>query len=135
MTYSLSQASYEKLKGVHPELVKVVERAIKLTSCDFRVTCGMRTKTEQEILYKSGASKTMNSNHLLQWDGYAHAVDVVALLPGGKVSWDFPLYVTISDAFTAAAAELGVEIEWGGSWPRFRDGPHFQLSKKYRQKP
>ncbi|NCA91147.1 MAG: M15 family peptidase, partial [Gammaproteobacteria bacterium] len=24
---------------------------------------------------------------------------------------------------------LGVRIEWGGDWPRFPDGPHFELSR------
>jgi peptidoglycan L-alanyl-D-glutamate endopeptidase CwlK len=27
-----------------------------------------------------------------------------------------------------AAMDLGVQIEWGGDWTSFKDGPHFQLS-------
>ncbi len=30
-------------------------------------------------------------------------------------------------AFQDAARIEKVPVEWGGSWPRFRDGPHFQL--------
>lgn len=131
MTYALSKASYEKLAGVHPDLVSVVERAITLTSVDFRVTCGVRSKREQQALVAAGASRTMNSNHLVQADGYSHAVDVVALV-NGNVSWTFDLYREIAAAFKTAADDLGVEIEWGGDWVKFRDGPHFQLSKKYR---
>jgi peptidoglycan L-alanyl-D-glutamate endopeptidase CwlK len=26
-----------------------------------------------------------------------------------------------------AAEELGIEVEWGGDWKRFPDGPHWQL--------
>ncbi|WP_205671764.1 M15 family metallopeptidase [Acinetobacter bereziniae] len=26
-----------------------------------------------------------------------------------------------------AAKELGIEIEWGGDWKKFKDGPHWQL--------
>jgi peptidoglycan L-alanyl-D-glutamate endopeptidase CwlK len=28
----------------------------------------------------------------------------------------------------AAAEAEGVDLEWGGDWKSFRDGPHFQLS-------
>jgi peptidoglycan L-alanyl-D-glutamate endopeptidase CwlK len=31
-----------------------------------------------------------------------------------------------------AAEEKGVDIDWGGHWKSFPDGPHYQLSwKKY----
>lgn len=73
---------------------------------------------------KAGASKTMNSRHLT-----GHAVDVVALIDGA-VRWDWPLYDLIAKAFKAAAKAEGVPLEWGGDWPRFRDGPHFQLPWK-----
>jgi len=28
-----------------------------------------------------------------------------------------------------AAADLGVQIIWGGDWLTFRDGPHFELPR------
>jgi peptidoglycan L-alanyl-D-glutamate endopeptidase CwlK len=30
----------------------------------------------------------------------------------------------------AAASELKVDIEWGGDWVTFKDGPHYQLSRR-----
>ena len=124
MTFVLGRASLAKLAGVHPDLVRVVKRAIALTPVDFRVTEGLRSIERQRELVKAGASKTMNSRHLT-----GHAVDVVALV-GGAVRWDWPLYDRIAKAFKAAAKAEGVPLEWGGDWPKFRDGPHFQLPWK-----
>lgn len=123
MTFVLGRASLARLAGVHPDLVRVVKRAIALTPVDFRVTEGLRSIERQRELVKAGASKTMNSRHLT-----GHAVDVVALLDG-KVRWDWPLYDRIAKAFKAAAKAEGVPLEWGGDW-KFRDGPHFQLPWK-----
>ena len=78
MAFKLSTRSKNKLKGVHPNMVAVVERAIELTKVDFGVTYGVRSLAEQEKLVASGRSQTMKSKHLKQKDGYSHAVDVVA---------------------------------------------------------
>ena len=125
--FSLSARSRRSLEGVHPDLVRVVERAILITPADFVVTEGLRSKERQAELHAKGLSKTMDSRHLT-----GHAVDI-AVLVGGQVSWDFPRYRVVADAFKAAAAQLGVPIVWGGDWVRFRDGPHFELSRaKYK---
>jgi hypothetical protein len=29
----------------------------------------------------------------------------------------------------AAAEELGVALDWGGDWKKFKDGPHFELDR------
>lgn len=124
MTYKLSQKSLDRLKGVHPDLVKVVKKAIEYTPVDFRITEGLRTKERQMYLVKKGASKTMRSRHIT-----GHAIDFVAL-PNGEVSWDFNYYKQIAAAFQKAAAELDVPIVWGGSWVSFRDGPHIELNRR-----
>lgn len=122
--FYLSQRSKNNLEGVHPDLVKVVKRAIKLTSVDFVVTEGLRTMARQRQLKDAGASRTLNSRHIT-----GHAVDVAALV-GRQVRWDWPLYHRIADAFKQAAAELGVPIVWGGDWRTFKDGPHFELDRR-----
>lgn len=124
MTYRLSVRSRDRMKGVHPDLVKVVERAIQLTSIDFMITEGLRTPARQAELVKAGASRTSNSRHIT-----GHAVDVAALV-GGQVRWDWPLYGRIAEAFRQAARELRVPLTWGGDWPKLRDGPHFELDRK-----
>lgn len=121
MPFVLGSKSLAKLNGVHPDLVKVVKAAIKLSEVDFTVLEGLRTLTRQKQLLAAGATKTLNSRHLT-----GHAVDLGALI-GGTVRWDWPLYFKIADAMKAAAADLGIPLEWGGDWRTFKDGPHFQL--------
>lgn len=121
MTFVLSKASYSKLKGVHPDLVRVVERAIQISAVDFRVIEGIRTLAKQKELVAVGASQTLKSRHLT-----GHAVDLAALV-NGKVRWDWPLYDKIAAAMKQASKELNIPIEWGGDWRTFKDGPHFQI--------
>lgn len=124
MTFSLSQKSKDRLGGVHPDLVKVVNRAIEITTCDFAILEGVRSLARQEQLVKAGASQTMKSRHLT-----GHAVDLGAYV-NGSVRWDWPLYNQLADAMKKAAAEMRVPIEWGGDWTTLKDGPHFQLPWK-----
>ena len=121
--FKLGATSLARLKGVHPDLVKVVKRAIELTKQDFTVLEGLRTKERQKQLVAKGASKTMNSYHIT-----GHAVDVAPIV-NGQVSWDWKYYYPVRDAMKAAAKELGVKIEWGGDWKSFKDGPHFQIPR------
>jgi len=123
MGFELGAASRGRLAHVHADLQRVVELAIALSAVDFRVLEGIRTKARQKALVASGASRTMNSRHLT-----GHAVDLGALVKG-RISWAWPLYPKIADAMKQAAAELSVPIIWGGDWPRFRDGPHFELPR------
>lgn len=125
---TLSTRSEKNLKGIHPDLVKVVRRAHELmgTDLDFIVIEGLRTQQRQAELVASGASRTMNSRHLT-----GHAIDLAASVKG-SIRWDWPLYHRIASAMKAAAQELGVAITWGGDWKTFKDGPHFELDwKKY----
>lgn len=124
MTFSLSQKSKDRLSGVHPDLIKVVNRAIEITTCDFAVIEGVRSLARQEQLVKAGASQTMKSRHLT-----GHAVDLGAYI-NGSVRWDWPLYNQLADAMKKAAIESNVPIEWGGDWTTLKDGPHFQLPWK-----
>lgn len=123
MAFRLSSRSRSRLAGVHPDMVRVVERAITLTPVDFMVTEGLRTIERQRKMVAAGASRTMNSRHIA-----GHAVDVAAIVDG-KVRWDWPLYPRIAKAFREAARIEGVKIVWGGDWPRLRDGPHFELDR------
>ncbi len=154
MSFVLSTRSRAELKGVHPDLIAVVERAIVLTAQDFTVHDGVRTLEQQKALVRSGASKTLNSRHLVKPDGYGHAVDLVPWI-GGKPRWEWkPIYL-IALAVRRAAVEQGVGLTWGGVWdrrltdlpetaagieaavkeycarhpgPDFIDGPHYELA-------
>ena len=110
MAFKLSKRSMSRLEGLEPELIGIVTRAIELTDVDFGVTCGMRSKSEQEKLVASGASQTMKSKHL-----EGRAVDVVAYI-GPRITWELNVYDNIADAFKKAADELDVPLRWGAAW-------------------
>jgi peptidoglycan L-alanyl-D-glutamate endopeptidase CwlK len=120
VVFKFSTRSLKNLQGVHPDLVRVISRALELTPVDFVVVEGLRTVARQKQLFAAGASKTMNSRHLT-----GHAVDLAPIV-AGQIRWDWPLYHKLAPSVQQAAAELGVPIEWGGDW-RFKDGPHWQL--------
>jgi peptidoglycan L-alanyl-D-glutamate endopeptidase CwlK len=121
--FKFSARSKRALVGVHPDLVRVAERAIEITDVDFVVTEGVRTRVRQQQLYTAGATTTLNSRHLT-----GHAIDVAAWVR--EIRWDGPLYRRIADAMKAASKELGVPIVWGGDWKTFKDGPHFELDRR-----
>jgi peptidoglycan LD-endopeptidase CwlK len=147
MTYQLGKRSKDRLLGVDPRMVAVVEKAITISEQDFSVICGLRTVQEQEALVAKGASQTMKSKHL---EGLA--VDLMAWIDGGR--WELNLYDEIADAIRKAAIELGVNVRWGAAWHKtlnewdgtaedlmneyidlrrsqgrrpFIDGPHFEI--------
>src|SRR5690349_12688391 len=108
----LDQRAERNLKGVHPDLVKVVRRAAEITAVNFTITEGQRDAKRQKKLVAKG--------------GLACAVDVGALIDG-KLRWDWPLYERLAVAFKQAAHDVGIPVEWGGDWRSFKDGCHFQL--------
>jgi len=142
MSFVFSQRSLDKLEGVHEDLVKIAHRAIELSSQDFSITCGLRTRAEQARLVDIGKSQTMDSRHLT-----GHAIDVVPY----PVSWDWEKFFPIADAFIKASHQLDTPLRWGGNWRvhdlrkwhgtarllnqkysgSFPDGPHMEIPRGY----
>ncbi|MGP2469112.1 M15 family metallopeptidase [Yersinia sp. 2540 StPb PI] len=131
--FRFSQRSEGNLKGVNADLVRVVRRALELSTVDFGVIEGVRTVARQEQLYAQGRTVdgkivtwTMKSKHI---DG--NAVD---LLP--VTGWDnLSSFKAVSKAMFQAASELGVKITWGADWngngiqeKGETDSPHFEIS-------
>ena len=120
--FVLGVGSQARLKGVHADLVRVVQRAIQISEIDFAVIEGVRTRARQRELFATGASHTMASRHLT-----GHAVDL-APYEGRQVHWDWPRFRKLAPAVFQAAKDCNVPIEWGGNWPgNDSDGPHWQL--------
>ncbi len=124
MPFKLSKRSLKALEGVHPDLVAVVKRAIKITPVDFVVIEGLRTEETQREYVRRGVSKTMNSRHLT-----GHAVDLAVWL--GTVRWELALYKELAPAIKQAARDVDVTVQWGydlWGW----DAPHWQLPRVKR---
>ena len=110
MSFRFSARSLAALASVHPDLVRVMHRALELSPLDFVVTEGLRTPDRQKLLYAQGASKTLNSRHLPHpSDGLSRAVDLAPWL-GGQIRWDWPLFHQLAAAVKQATQELGVAI-------------------------
>ncbi len=153
--YKLGRRSLKELEGVHPDMVRVVKRAIEITEQDFAVHDGLRSIAQQRKLVAAKKSRTMNSKHLRQKDKHGHATDLVPYIDG-KLKWEWGAIYHITRAVRQAAKELDVQIRWGGCWqvitstslsPQelvkqyrakrirqgrkpFADGPHFEIKVK-----
>lgn len=135
MAFHLGRRSNQELIGVHPSLVTVTRRAIELTVQDFTVFDGLRSEEEQHLLVARGASKTLNSKHLQQPDGWGHAVDLVPWI-NGRARWELEPCLRIAEAVKAAAEEAEVPVRWGGAWARL-DGSELSpesLNREYVQR-
>lgn len=132
MTFKWSKRSLDNFKNVHPDLVAVANLALTLSEIDITITDGARTLVEQKHNVAIGASQTLKSNHIIQADGYAYAIDFVPYYNGSaqpKAPWT--VYEKIANAFKAAARQLKIEIVWGGDWHGFVDGCHIELNRKF----
>jgi len=113
------------MTGIHPDLRRVLDRALQDSPLDFVVIEGLRTLARQKQLVASKASQRLDSRHIT-----GHAVDLLPIGPNGKAAFDWPLYDQLGPAVKKAAADLGIELDWGGDWESFKDGPHFELDRK-----
>lgn len=133
MSWFLDKTSREKLQGVHPDLVRAVEKAALICDQPFAVFEGVRSVARERSLIAKGFSKLKNPfrcRHVPTTDAkyglVSHAVDLVPLI-GGKPQWLWPHIYPVARAMKAAAAQEHVVIEWGGDWKTIKDGPHYQL--------
>lgn len=147
--YGLSDASIEKMKGVHPKLIELMKKAISDSPYDFKIVQGLRTAEYQNILYQQGRTKpgkivtkldgyNRKSNHQAKADGYGHAVDI-AVCGHYDQNGDYVKYMTDAEMFDnkklveiskhvkVVAKEMGLDIVWGGDWKTLYDTPHYEL--------
>ena len=136
-----SQRSIDALKGVHPDMVKLMTESIKESPFDFTITEGVRTIERQQQLYAQGRTakgiKVTNvdglkkkSNHQPKEDGFGYAVDLYPFYNGSVQVQDkdvIPRLKTIAIHIKAVAKCLGISITWGGDFKSLHDPPHFQL--------
>ncbi len=126
------KASKRHLEGVHPDLIKVVMLAYKISEVDFSVVDGLRDLFTQRKYVKTGVSQTMDSKHLAQDDGFSHAVDLYPWV-NNKTDHEERYQFMVCKAMHEAANRLGVHITIGCFWVSFEDKgqfgdrPHFEL--------
>lgn len=140
MTIILGERSRSKLVGVHPDMIRVVDRAALLAAPeeDFTVLEGVRTREGMMINYGKGRTAAqlaakgipaiyaqpsvgkvtwLNnpflSNHRVQADGFGWAVD----LAPWPIDWnDSARFLRLAKLMLRAAAIEKVHIRWGKDW-------------------
>lgn len=138
--FAFSKRSLGNLEGIHPDLVKVMMEAIKTSPVDFTITDGVRTTPQQQALYAQGRTKPglivtncdgvkSKSSHQPKADGWGYAVDLYPYYNGQVQLNDMVRLRAIAEHILATAKKMKIKIDWGGSWTRFRDYPHFELIK------
>ena len=130
--YKFGKKSLEKLQTCHPDIQKICNELIKMM--DVTVLEGVRSQERQAVLVAQGKSKTMNSKHLKQADGFSHAVDLAPY----PIDWeDGKRFMYMQGMLRGIAQQMGIEISSGVDWDSdgqvkdhsFSDGPHFELKK------
>jgi peptidoglycan L-alanyl-D-glutamate endopeptidase CwlK len=139
------QASEARLKGLHPDLVKALRKAIEISPIDFTIVEGLRSDEQCYINFGKGRTSAqctaagcpatyalpsaakvtwlrepLSSNHRMKSDGFGHAVDIypypVSLVFKGKPKDYEPLFDKLAKAMFQAAKNVGVSIRWGADW-------------------
>lgn len=146
MAHVFSARSLANLKKVHPDLVRLHEAV--LPAFDHAVTDGARSLDEQKKNVEKGVSKTLESKHLLQPDGYAHATDATPYpndwtavqkgfdaLRAADPTLAVARFYYFQGVVRGIASQIGVRIRQGVDWDNdtlvgdqsFHDLPHIEL--------
>ena len=117
----LGKESLRNLRTCHEDLQKLVYEVIQVR--DIKVTAGYRGEKEQNACFA-------NHTSMLKYPQSLHnkepslAVDIV---PYPEL-WDSPqAFMELSVIIKDAAKKLGISIQWGGDWKKFKDLPHWEL--------
>ena len=133
--HSWGKRSEEALQTVHPQLAEICDRALEITPFDLIVTCGRRSKEDQEKAVREGRSKVHwpHGKHNVENPGdLARAVDIHPY----PIDWnDLHRYAYLAGVMRAVAHENGIDLRWGGNFDRdseiyeqrFLDAPHFEI--------
>jgi len=126
--YSFSNASRARLNTCDPRLQRVFNRVIWHHDCT--IIEGHRIRSRQLELYAAGRTKVKQGKHNAT---PSLAVDVAPYIAGIGIPWpnkkkrpdtytkDFWQFVYFAGIVMGTAAELGVQLRWGGDWDRDRD--------------
>lgn len=129
---SFGKTSLQRLERVNPYLRDILDDVVAIYDITIPPLGGLRTIAQQQALFDMKKSKTMNSKHLMQDDGYSHAVDCIPY----PVNWnDRDRFYYMIGLIKMAAEKRGIKIRQGHDWDSdgdfsdqtFNDLPHFEI--------
>lgn len=121
----------------------------KMYCPDWSVTYGLRTAEEQFELFKLGRTYHEESHEWFIYDkskvvtycdGYeklsvhqtGYAIDICAYIDG-KANFDIENLALIATCYFEAASDMGIDIDWGGSFKSISDACHIEIAEKDRE--
>ena len=132
--HAFGRRSIEHLSTVYPSLHALCVEALEVCPFDLTVTCGARSKEDQEKAVREGRSKVHwpHGKHNAPEGGMSRAVDIHPYPIDFK---DTRRYYILAGVMFALASRRGVSIRWGGDWSRdgiltdqtFNDLPHYEI--------
>jgi peptidoglycan LD-endopeptidase CwlK len=122
-------ASRDK-KDLRPELVQAYEKAKEKYYALYPnepqpfITCTYRSGEEQNKLYNS-KPKVTNAKAGQSPHNYnpSFAFDIGFIGTDKKMDWNIKLFTN----FANCVKSVSDVTDWGGSWIKFKDAPHFEL--------
>jgi hypothetical protein len=121
--FKFSRSSLAKLETCHPDLIRLMEAAIKSSPMDFSIICGYRGEEEQKRAHDDGKSflKFPESKHNKK---PSMAVDIAPY----PIDWDnIKRFIKLSEHIKQTAKDLNISIWYGGDWKSLKDSPHYEL--------
>ena len=141
MGFNFSNTSKERLNTCHPDLIKIMNLAIKWTDVDFGIAEGHRSVKRQFSLFQQGKSKIDGYSRLGKHNySPSMAVDIYAFF-NNKAQWDAETISYLAGVIRASTEHLFLigdithKTRWGGNFnmngeileQSFDDRPHFEL--------
>lgn len=135
----MDKITQQRIQKLHPLVREEVDKIIQ--ECDetltgtakVRITQGLRTFEEQELLYAIGRTKSgkkvTNAKGGQSIHNYGLAVDICLIIDGKTASWDTAKdwdNDQIADWYECVKIFAKHGWEWGGNWKTFKDLPHFE---------
>lgn len=125
-----SALSKKRLETCDPRIIYLCTDAIKIM--DFTVVCGHRTNEEQDKLYAQGRT---NQGRIVTYKRGGESIHntfpslAIDLAPW-PIDWNnIAAFGALAGIIKTLAWQRGIQIQWGGDWPNFKDYPHFQLKE------
>lgn len=134
---SFSQKSLDKLHTCHPDIIRVMEIAIK--HYDFTILYGTRSMEEQFSLFKQGrklqngkwvkiGATVTNIDGVTKLSMHNHNPSLAVDCAPYPIDWnDLKRFKDMAEVIKQAAVTVGVSLQWGGDWIKFVDYPHFEI--------
>lgn len=124
MTFKFGKKSTERLKECDLRLQTLCEKMLSRSDFDMTVTCGHRTKEEQEKAFNEGKSKA----HFGQSKHNSYPSKAVDIVPY-PINWDtkdIRWWKMVALAYDTAR-QLGIKIRCGAFFTGLADFPHIEL--------